>query len=309
VRDALLKARQFSAILVLAAFLPIGVAGAQNKVSADALADLEKVAKAYRIQIVTSNLSFPVQTTYGAIDGRSAGRKALENYSSLFVSEFTLYPPDLVRRAQLKRVVLSSELTFGGQRRNAIPDYEHHTLYLDVSRGAYSNSYLRKVIHHEFFHIIDYLDDGNVYSDERWESLNPAEFKYGSGGRTAQDLQQTSVLTDKFSGFLNHYSTTGVEEDKAELLANLIVNPTYVEDRATKDHVLKAKVARLRELLVSFCPDMNDEFWEKVRKMKRPGVAAIAPGRSRVLFDRDRIGTGGVIDRAAAMARQPLPGW
>lgn len=268
--DVVLKSRQFSAILLLAAFLPTGVAGAQNEVSADALGDLRTIAKVYRLEIVTANVQFPVQTTHGTIDGTSAERQALETYASLFVSEFTLYPPDLVRRSQLKRVVLSSELSFGGQRRNAIPDYEHHTLYLDVSRGTYSTSYLRKVIHHEFFHILDYLDDGSVYSDKRWESLNPPAFKYGSGGRTAQDLLQTSVLTDKVSGFVNHYSTTGVEEDKAELLANMIVNPAYVEDRARTDRVLHAKVARLRELLVSFCPDMNSAFWEKVRKMKRP---------------------------------------
>ncbi len=62
-------------------------------------------------------------------------------------------------------VVRARELTFAGQRRNAIPDFEHDTLYLDVSRGAYSKSYFRKVIHHEFFHIIDYRDDGSLYND------------------------------------------------------------------------------------------------------------------------------------------------
>jgi hypothetical protein len=260
-RRASSKGRR-SAIATLAAFLITAVGGAQSQ-------ELETIAKAYKIQIVTANPSFPVKTMYGMIDGKGAEQKALDDYSTLFASEFTLYPPDFVKRSQLRRVVLSSELSFAGQRRNAIPDYEHNTLYLDVSRGTYSKPYLRKVIHHEFFHIVDYRDDGSVYSDPRWESLNPPQFRYGSGGRRAQDLQQTSVLTDKFPGFLNHYSTTGVEEDKAELLANLIVDPEYVEGRARMDRLLGAKVERLKELLVSFSPDMNDAFWAKIRTTKR----------------------------------------
>ena len=238
--------------------------------SADALGELNKIATAYKIEIVTAAPRFPVKTWHGKIDGKSADRKTLENYAGLFAPEFTLYPPDLVKRSQLKRVVLCKDLSFAGQRRNAIPDYEHDTLYLDVSRGTYSKTYLRKVIHHEFFHIIDYRDDGSVYQDKRWTVLNPAKFKYGSGGRTVQDLQNTSSLTDKFPGFLNHYSTTAVEEDKAVVFANLIVNPAYVEDRVKKDFVLKAKVERMRDLLVTFCPDMKEEFWEAVREMKRP---------------------------------------
>jgi hypothetical protein len=60
-----------------------------------------------------------------------------------------------------------------------------------------------------------------------------------------------------------------VEEDKAEVFANLIVDFAYVEVRAKKDRVLNAKVERMKELLVKFCPAMNDELWDKVRKLKR----------------------------------------
>jgi hypothetical protein len=203
------------------------------------------------------------------IDGKAATQIELQGYTSLFATEFAIYPPDLLQRSQLKRVVLCGELAFAGQRRNAIPDFEHDTLYLDVSRGAYSKPYLRKVIHHEFYHIIDYRDDGSVYRDERWAALNPDNFKYGTGGRTAQDLKETSALTNKYPGFLNHYSTTGVEEDKAEIFANLIVDPEYVETRAINEHVINAKVERMKDQLAKFCPEMNNEFWERVRKIKR----------------------------------------
>jgi hypothetical protein len=264
-----LNRRTFQALLLLLAFFHPACARAQKEAPADALGELEKIAKSYKIKVVHADLSFPVKTTHGTINGKDAGKKELQEYAGLFAAEFALYPTDLVRRSQLKRVVLCGGLSFAGQRRNAIPDYEHDTLYLDVSRGTDNKTYLRKVIHHEFFHVIDYQDDGSVYKDERWEALNPSKFKYGSGGKAAQDLRHTSVLTDKYPGFLNHYSTTAVEEDKAEVFANLIVDPKYVEGRVKKDRVLKAKVERMKELLVKFCPDVNDRFWEKVGKVKR----------------------------------------
>lgn len=264
-----LRSRIFSVILSLVTSLLSGAGCARNEPSADDLAGLEKIATAYEIEIITVFPQFPIETTYGEIDGKSADGVKLESYAGLFVPEFALYPPDLVRRSLLKRVVLCKELSLAGQRRNAVPDYEHDTLYLDVSRGSYSKAYLRMVIHHDFFHIIDYRDDGSVYRDQRWEILNSATFEYGDSGQTVQDDPTSSVLTDKFPGFLNHYSTTGVEEDKAELFAHLIVNSAYVKGRAQKDGVLQAKVHRMRDLLISFCPDMKEEFWEKVRKMKR----------------------------------------
>ncbi len=241
----------------------------QDDVIAEPNAALVAIAKAYEIEIVVANARFPVRTAHGRIDGGGVGNKALSPYTDLFVSEFQLYPTDIIKKAKLKRVVLCKELAFDGQARTAIPDFEHDTLYLDVERGGYNKSYQRAVLHHEFFHIIDYGDDGNLYTDKLWEPLNTSGFKYGDGGRKAQDVQTTSILTDKFPGFLNHYSTTGVEEDKAELFAHLIIHSAYVEERATKDAVVKTKVERMREMLSGFCPDMNDKFWTKVRQFQR----------------------------------------
>ena len=261
--------RPVLAILIVAAALFAVAELARSQPPAAPPGELEKIAKAYKIEVITADAGFPAKTRYGTIDGKDAAGTELESYTSLLAAEFTLYPPELVRRSHLKRVVLCSGLSFAGQRRNAIPDFEHDVLYLDVSRGAYSKSYLRKVVHHEFFHIIDYRDDGSVYKDERWAALNPDNFEYGHGGRSAQDLQLTSVLTDKYPGFLNHYSTTGVQEDKAEVFAYLIVNVEYVESRAKTDRVIHAKVELMRQQLARFCPEVNDEFWDKVRKTKR----------------------------------------
>ena len=234
--------------------------------SADPLA---RLSQSYGIEIITTDPPFPVTTLHGMITGKAAGQGALDWYTPLFFQEFSLYPPTLVRRARLNRVVLCEDLSFAGQRRNAIPDFAHDTLYLDTTRGAYSPEYLRTVIHHEFFHIIDYRDDGLVYSDHSWSTLNASAMKYGDGGRNAQHRPEESLLVTTYPGFLDYYGTTGVEEDKAELFAHLIVRSSAVAARSRSDSVLMAKVWRLKRLMGEFCPEMNDGFWKRAASLDR----------------------------------------
>ncbi len=234
----------------------------------DKLAALQAVAAKFDIEIVTSNAEFPVRTTHGFIHGKAIDRDALAVYQPLFSSEFSRYPKQLVTATKLRKVVLCEDLSFDGQRRNAVPDFEHNTLYLEAKRGSYSPVYQRKVIHHEFFHMIDFADDWKLYEDSDWTKLNSTDFRYGSGGRNAQDNASTSVLTDRYPGFLNHYSTTGVEEDKAEVFANLMVEPQRVLSRANSDPVLRNKVAAMKKLLEKFCEELNSEFWSKIELAK-----------------------------------------
>jgi hypothetical protein len=230
----------------------------------DAPASLSALAKKYNIQIVTRD----VQLASDRIRATACTPEELNRYTDLFVKEFGVYPPDVIRRAQLERVVLCKDLSYGGQLRGAIPDFESKTLYLDAVRGFRNPTYVRKVIHHDFFHMIDYRDDGNLYADKEWEALNPAGFHYGTGGANAQDDPMSSVLTDRTPGFLNSYSKTGVEEDKAETFANLVVEPAYVERRAQTDRVVRAKVAAIKRLLTRFDPKADDEFWIRAAALR-----------------------------------------
>lgn len=265
--DQSLRAIRFSSVVVtcMQFVVSVGLAQIPNE-NAQQFRQLRDLAAKYEIAIALSNLSFPVKTFHGSIGGREADNETLEKYQKLLVAEVNRYPTTLMRNSKLKRIILCDELTYEGQRRNAIPDFEHDDLYLDVKRGDHNQRYQRKVIHHEFFHVIDYKDDGSVYADNSWSALNPAGFRYGNGGRNAQDDASTSLLTDRYPGFLNHYSTTGVEEDKAETFANMIVDLRHVQNRAAKDPVVKSKVVAMKALLEKFCPEIDEEFWKQAIK-------------------------------------------
>ncbi len=228
---------------------------------------LEEMAQHYQLEIKTSD-QFPIRGHHGVIDAKPAGG-TLTRYVRIFSVEFGLYPREFVEKTKLKRIVLCEDLAFNGQPRNAVPDFEHDTLYLEIKRGIDAVDYMRKVIHHDFFHIVDWRDDALVYRDDAWSKLNRPDFRYGNGGINAQDNPLTSVLSNKYPGFLNHYSTTGVEEDKAELFANLVVNRRRVDNMADKDEILTKKIEFLKQMLVAFSPTIDEEFWNEVSKSRR----------------------------------------
>lgn len=230
---------------------------------------VEELDQRYGLIMVTHDPEFPVKCSYGLIEGRAATAEELKSYLALFTPEFSLYPRSLIEKTGLKKVVFCKDLAFAGQRRNAIPDFEHDTLYLEVVRGMERPTYMRKVIHHEYFHVIDFKDDGKLYKDDRWKTLNPAGFQYGTGGKNAQTVKGTANLTDAYPGFLNHYSTTGVEEDKAEVFAFLVVENETVKRRMETDPVLRSKVEMLQNLLSSYCPEIQEGFWMRARNVRR----------------------------------------
>ena len=229
-----------------------------------------RLAKDYRISVVVAQPTFPVKTLHGEIAGREAKPNHLKSYVPILASEWSLYPPELIQRTGLRRIILCQSLSFAGQLRTAIPDFENSDLYLDVERGRYAERYVRLVIHHEFYHLIDYRDDGSLYADEKWVALNPVGFKYGRGGKNAQSDATVSLLNNDQPGFLNRYATTGVEEDKAEIFAHLIVNPQKLDERTKSDAIVADKARRMKELLQKFCPQVDGRFWESAAKRERP---------------------------------------
>ena len=188
------------------------------------------IREKYAIQVVEDQ-EYPIKTYHGLIAASNADPRELNYYYRNIATEFLLYPPGVVKQSRLKRIVLCRGLSFAGQSRAAIPDFEHDTLYYDVVSGAYSRKYQRHAIHHEFFHIIDYRDDGQVYSDATWAGINPPKFRYGDGGAKMQGNPLSGLPTD-IPGFLTTYATSGVEEDKAEIFAYMITDYDFVAKRA-----------------------------------------------------------------------------
>jgi len=224
----------------------------------------ETWAKKHHIELVTDPTDlYPLRTTGGTVTGKKPSQEQLENYLPLALSELRKYPDAFVRKLSLKKVVIAEELQFGEQKRAAIPDFQNAILHLDPEEGCHSKHYQRTVLHHEIFHIVDLKDDGELYEDQKWKALNASEFQYGNGGKNARGNDQWQ-LDDALQGFLNKYSMSGVEEDKAEIYCNMIVRPTEVRKRLSADPILAKKVKKMKEILRSYCREMTDAFWKSI---------------------------------------------
>jgi hypothetical protein len=130
----------------------------------------------------------------------------------------------------------------------AFADVERGRLYMNVD-GTLDSRTIRRTIHHEFFHQVDFADDQSLASDPRWEALNPPAFHYTLDAERLKADPTAALLDEGLLGFLNRYSATNPAEDKAELYSYLVTERAMVLRRAARDDVLRRKVDRLRAML------------------------------------------------------------
>lgn len=187
---------------------------------------------------------------------------AVRKYLPDIVRSLSVFSPSVFKKVGLKRVVLCNGLWYKSQYRSAIPDFTSDVLYLDLSESSYPPEGAKIAIAHELFHMIDFYDDGKLYEDKSWSRLNKGP-GYGHGGKWVLDDVHAGDLNYTRPGFLDRYSTTGVEEDKATLFAYMISDYKMVAKRAEKDAILRAKMNRMRTLLNHFDSSFNTTFWQK----------------------------------------------
>jgi hypothetical protein len=196
------------------------------------------------------------------VTGKPATGNQLKLYEPIFNKEWSLYPASYVQKAKLDRIVFVADLSVDGQLRAAVPAFDGNTMYYDPALGSYNGHYQRLVVHHEFFHMVDQRMH-LLYKDAEWAKLNPAGFKYGSGGALMR-TGGVGELTRKIPGFVTPYATAALEEDKAELFSHLVVDGPFIRDLALKDKVVAAKIDLLKRRLAKFDPGMGEGFWKKV---------------------------------------------
>jgi hypothetical protein len=262
---------------------------------------LDDVRTGYRIQITVPAEPFDVHLERGqyltSVEGRPATSEEAAWYIPLFAEEFGLYPRLFVESTRLRRVVLCGELLRSQQpnpkaKRSAsrtrphrqplwfdhklcggIPDGKNGILYLALSWERDDPEYLRELLHHEFYHCVQWQQFGRS-GDPEWAALNSPNFVYGPGGLAANygsDPTFWVMPAEEWgNGFLNQYSMSAPEEDQAEIFAHLLTKPSRMNARLMVDDILRRKVERLKASLKVFCREMDERFWELVNESRLP---------------------------------------
>jgi hypothetical protein len=204
-----------------------------------------------------------VHDSWGAVSyGTPANQRELLHYLELVEREFSKYPEDYLNQSRAHTLILVNDLKYCDQPRAAIPDPYRKQLYLSVN-GAFritSERYLAHVMHHELHHLTEYSMWRNMTFDwNEWISLNGDGFCYGSGGADAY-AEYLANGTDFYSpvnphqGFINRYSLTGDEEDRAEMMAFIMTDyeRPMVTELLQKDQILWEKSRLLARLFADF---------------------------------------------------------
>ncbi|RYE82694.1 MAG: hypothetical protein EOO75_20310 [Myxococcales bacterium] len=197
------------------------------------------------VEVLVATTPFTLSTASGPVAGRAPTPDHLASALAVLAAELHRYPPLFLRRAGFERVVVCEGLRQHDRPIPSLPNVDN-TLLLGVSDSV---GYLRRLLHHEVFHFVDYADDGQLRPDEPWNSLNPPSFRYGDGGRAMREPGAADPLDPPVPGFVSMYGTSGIEEDKAELFSFLMTDPDLVDRLARADVVLAAKRSELRARL------------------------------------------------------------
>jgi len=243
-------------ILILALLLLTHSSYAQDYLDIKRLCS--KLGSEYSIKIYFEK--FPA--TSWKIDYALATRddyKKLYNYLLLFDNEFAKYPKSFLEKTKLSTVVFVKSLAFKEKLRAAMPDYGKEILILDFLRGDHSSVYQRHVMHHEFYHMIEEEFNRSAYwKDSDWKEFNASIVQYEQGGETAQNNSKAYLFTHPKPGFVNLYSQSAIEEDKAEIYAALFVKEEYDKliEWAKKDKVLDKKT----KYMIKFLKKLNSKF-------------------------------------------------
>ncbi len=192
----------------------------------------------------------------------------LRKYAFILASEFNKYPKSYVAKVGLRRIALVKNLALDKVEIAASPDYKKDVLYLDIFGGKTTEAYRRHVIHHEFYHLTEEQLNGDAFfRDPEWAALNDPDFAYGKGGITARGRDETA-LNNPRRGFINKFSMSGLEEDKAEIYAALFVGDERkkILKMADDDPIILSKIGLMKEALQKWCLELNEAFWHKLLK-------------------------------------------
>ena len=191
-----------------------------------------------------------------------ATQRDLDIYTPLLMLEWWIYPKKFIQKTSIKALTLVHDIEFRTesytQDRKGCPEYKN-TKSIVFSVDETNFAYIRIVLHHEFFHFIDFADDQS-YDDDEFENLNEKGFEYGEGG----DSERQWIKLDKnVRGFINHYSTTDLAEDRAEIYQYLIGCPDEALNNG--DIIVRKKAKRIKDFLNNFDKEgignIKNNFW------------------------------------------------
>jgi len=163
-------------------------------------------------------------------------------YLELITAEAKKYPKEFYEKIGLDVIIIGKNLKYNRGYRAAIPENSMRIIFMGI-KDYYTDDYIKYAFHHDLHHYTEFVIWQDYYYD--WDEWRVLYHGTNLGGITAYlngDYSYTVPYDLELPGFLNHYSTLGQEEDRAEIMG------AYMTDYGNRILIRKA---------------MNDELFFK----------------------------------------------
>ncbi len=223
--------------------------------------------------LLPSSKSLPGISTdrFGFHPIRPADHRTVLHYARLHLEELRKYPRSFLRQNGLDSILYVKGLRIasgkiGGTMLGALESPSqrpHGSLIFDIAEPLPADDFIRYVVHHELFHLVDFVHFADPAAQRAWIRLNPPGFVYL---RDARFCGGTHVPAER--GFVSQYAMAEAGEDRADTFASLLVTPYYrrLLERMNKDSILQAKVKLMKRQLRRVDASLDERFFRKLHR-------------------------------------------
>lgn len=215
-----------------------------------------------------------VDVVGGTIAGKLPANAKLAQFATTIAQVLKEYPPELVQKLKLWKFKLVDAAALPGTTAASRVDAASETIHVNMQGPATPTDW-RLALHHEIFHLVDDQDDGITRGDAAWRLLNRPGFLYSAKDVPCEPTSSATAV--EVPGFVHTTAAGDEAEDKAATFANMMVNLPTLDERASHDTILAAKMEKMRRTMKVFIPKMDDAFWDSVRARSQ-GAAPAAAG-------------------------------
>ncbi|MDH5409637.1 MAG: hypothetical protein OEY00_13580 [Gammaproteobacteria bacterium] len=218
----------------------------------------------------------------------TANNNELLAYMKMMQAEMKKYPPGYFVKSRASNMCLGENLSVNRITVAAMPAPENNILLYSVAREVsgkrkpYKLGYLTNTFHHELFHNTDYAIWGmHYYKWNKWHTLNTPGFKYAGKGTMAYTNKAAMREMKLLKGFMNKYSQTGMEEDRAEIMEAIMLYPQreLILRKCQRDEIIVKKVNLTADIVNTRI--LNDGSWPHLDKVvslcNQPGKMTLRP--------------------------------
>lgn len=268
---------RYRSVLPCLALAAAALNAAQNGLAADEISALRMEAeKRVGISVsIPSTRQLPDHQQQGVtfeplrvVESSGGDARAAALFLRAYTDEFSKYPRSFLRAVNVEWVAFVKGLRVDQAPRAAtyLRFYAPTTMaprggmVYDVQQGANDRAYVRRGLHHEFFHFIDEGVQVRGLENADWLAMNPAGFRY-----TGEMANFSRRLDHPAPGIITTYSAKSSSEDRAELFAALMDEDTYprLREIAAADPVVRRKIRYLVRFLERIDPAMGSRYFRK----------------------------------------------